>query len=85
MTRGGSPGSPTRHAAGVGPGGPGDFSARSFAPPARAFSRLRVRLTGQICITCLRPIHGPGLRLTRATLTTHAHLGCVAAAVKLLA
>ena len=40
--------------------------------------------TGEICLVCLHPIFGLGLTLTQATLTTHAHVDCEAAARRLL-
>ena len=40
--------------------------------------------TGEVCLACLHPIMGIGRRITWATLTTHTHLGCKAAALRLL-
>ena len=40
--------------------------------------------TGEICLSCLHPVLGLGVRITQATLTTHAHPACEAAALRLL-
>jgi hypothetical protein len=44
----------------------------------------RVYGVGEICLVCLFPIMGVGRRITWATLTTHSHVACEAAALRLL-
>ena len=50
----------------------GAFSPLGLPTPAPGFTRL---LTGEICLTCDRPVHGAGVRFTVAGVTTHAHRG----------
>lgn len=84
MTRERRPGQLASLVPGGGPGkGVGSFSHP--APPALRFSRTLIPARGEICLTCLCPIVAVGERITYATMTTHAHLGCAAAALKLLA
>lgn len=69
-------------------GGPGNalgaFSPRSGSP-SPGFFVADISGRGQICLACSRRILGDGVRITYATMTTHAHHGCQRPALKLLA
>ena len=58
------------------------------AAPARhlglGLQRVRIIGHGEICLECGRPIWGVCERVTCATLTTHAHAGCLGMALRRL-
>lgn len=54
-----------------------------LGPPALTF--LRIWAEGEVCLVCLAPIRGSGVRIRYRVMTTHAHLVCRSKARELLA